>query len=146
MSSESPKIKIPVNLVAKKMHVTRAAIYTAIKKRNLKAEKKGKNWLLDEKDVEEYLLNKYNPEKKKLDGKPVFDVFEGYYSVQQAAKYISTHLNRSFSFQRIYYLIRTGDLTAYRHGVSWVIKHEDAEALVYKEKSWMEEKYLRKNA
>lgn len=114
-----------VREASERMRVSRFALYIAIKKRGLLAKKIGKEWVLKEEDIDQYMINKYNPDKRKVDGKPIFDIDEGYYSIQQASKIISEYLDKPFHFQRLYYLIRKGDIQAYRKGYSWVVHKDD---------------------
>lgn len=114
--------------------LVRQAIYIAIKKGYLKAIKKEKGWEIDEADLQDYLVNRYNREAKKetSDGKKVFDFDQGTFSVLGASKFLSQHFEGGCDKQRVYYLIRCGVIPAHRIGAAYVIKKEDLEAYVLK--------------
>lgn len=115
-------------------HVTRQAVYIALRKGNLRATKKGRRWVILKSDLEEYRLSKYNRDKRKFNNELIFDVEKGHFSVQQVCKVISSTLKRPYPIQHIYYLMRAGKLKAFRKGCAWVISKEDAVELLQKEK------------
>ena len=114
-------------------HVGRQALYLAISKGALKATKKGRKWTIFLKDLEEYRLNKYNRDKGKVDGEPVFDVEKGFFSVFHVAKILSRELGYHYKTQRIYYLIQHGRLKAMKKGSAWVIAKEEVALLLNEE-------------
>jgi hypothetical protein len=124
--------------IAEYGHVTRQAIYKAITLKCLKAIKKGKYWQIKLSDYEEYRADRHNPSNRKFEGELVFDLSKGHYSLQQVCKVFSVTLNRAYNLQHLYYLIRRGELKAYKTGYSWVIKKDDAIALLEKEKEAQE--------
>lgn len=106
------------------------AMYFAIRRGHLVGHKGIDNkWYVTRQAVDEYRMNKYNPDKKCHDGKKVYDIENGYLSVQHVARTLGVMLNRPYDVQHIYYLIRKGELTCYKKGYSVVIKKEDAIAL-----------------
>jgi len=116
-------------------HVTRQAIYVAIVKKKLKAEKKGRNWLVSLKDLEDYRINRYNRDLRKFEGQTIYDLEKGFYSVSQLTVILSSTLKRPFNMQKVYYLIRTGELPAHKKGYAWVINKKDALELVEREEN-----------
>lgn len=115
-------------------HVTRQAVYVAIRKKVLIAEKRNRQWYIKREDLDEYRSQKYNRDRRKFNDEPVFDMEKGHFSVQQVCKVISATLKRPYSLQHIYYLMRCGKLKAFRKGAAWVIAKEDAIDLLEKEK------------
>jgi hypothetical protein len=116
-----------------KAKVTRQAIFYAIQKGVLKAQKKGHSWHIAEADLEEYRANKYNYENRKVNGCSLFDVEKGHFSVQQVAKILSDTLGAPYSRMRVYYLIRKGDIAPERRGQSIVLTRQQAIELLEQE-------------
>lgn len=115
-------------------HVTRQAIYLAVKQRGLRAKKIGRQWYITKEDLDNYRANKYNRDLRKRDGEYIFDMEKGHFSVQQVCKVLSATLGRPYSLQHLYYLLRTGQLKAMRKGAAWVVEKDDAVALLEREK------------
>ena len=122
-----------LNEAAEYAHVTRQAIYKALTHRGLKAKKIGRRWHITRKDLDEYRVNKYNRDNRVINGELVFDMDKGEFSVPQVCKVFSSTMGRPFPVQRLYYLLRIGQLKASRKGASWVIKKEDAIELLQEE-------------
>ena len=116
-------------------HVTRQAIYVALRKKELKGHKVNDRWRISKNQMDEYRLNKYNVDKRKVEGEPIFSLEHGYYSVLHVAKTLSSMLGHPYNAQHVYYLIRRGEIDAQRKGGCWVITREDAIALYEKEKT-----------
>ena len=116
-------------------HVCRQAIYAALRKKALKAEKNGRRWCISRADLDDYRTNKYNRDRRKFNGEPIFDMEKGHFSVQQVCKVISSTLKKPYPLQHIYYLMRSGQLKAFKKGAAWVISKEDAIDLLEKEKN-----------
>lgn len=114
-------------------HVTRQAIYVAIRGKKLKAVKKNRQWCISRKDIDDYRLNKYNRDLRKYNDQYIFDVEKGYFSVQQVCKIISSTLKKPYNLQHIYYLLRSGQLRASRKGAAWVVSKEAIVELLDKE-------------
>jgi excisionase family DNA binding protein len=114
-------------------HVTRQAVYVAIRKGKLQARKKGRKWLMTKEEIDAYRAIKYDPDRRRYQGQEVFDFEKGYFSVTHVSKIISASLGRPYGRQRVYYLIRSGELKAARKGHAWVIHKIDAMALLEKE-------------
>ena len=114
-------------------HVTRQAIYIAIRKKRLIAVKPKGQWVVSKSDLDDYRLSKYNRDLKKDEDGYIFDIEKGYFSVPQVCKVISASIGRPYPIQHIYYLLRRGKLKALRRGVSWVIHRDDAIELLRKE-------------
>lgn len=113
--------------------VTRQAIYKALRNRGLKAKKVGHKWMLTKAHIDEYRANKYNRDLRVVNGELVFDMDKGEFSATQVCKVFSATLGRPFSLQRIYYLLRTGQLRSFKKGATWVIKKDDAVRLLQEE-------------
>ncbi len=109
--------------------VHRQAIFMAIKKNQLKGEKKeihGKSqWCIFRKDLDEYRSNKYNREKRIVDGEKLFDLELDRWSVLHAAKTLSAVLGKPYPPAHIYYLLRTGQLRAQKKAGAWVITRQE---------------------
>lgn len=116
--ASSEKI-ISITEAARINNVTRQAIYVAIKQKKLKATKDSTRWTIHLDDLEEYRNHKYSRTKSIYDGELLFDNRKGYYSVNQAAKYLNVPA------QKIYYATRVGLLKAIRKGAAWVIHIDD---------------------
>jgi len=129
---------------AKYAHVTRQAIFVAIKYRGgLNGIRKNNKWYIRRKDLDEYRTNKFNRDLRKHNGEYVFDMDKGHFSVHQVCKVLSSSLKRPYALQHLYYLIRTGQLKAFKTGYAWVIKKEDAVELLQKELDAEENKIRR---
>jgi len=133
--NELPDDFLSLAEAAEYAHVTRQAIYVAIRKRGLPAVKKNRQWCISRKDLDEYRANKYNRDKRKFNDEFIFDMEKGHFSVQQVCKVISATLKRPYSLQHIYYLMRRGKLKAFRMGAAWVIAKDDAVDLLEKERN-----------
>lgn len=120
---------------AKYAHVTRQAIYVAFYKGKLKASKYKNTLRIKKSDLDEYRLNKYNKQIIKHEGYSVYDFEKGHFSVQHVAQVLSEMLRRFYNPQKIYYMLRTGQLRGFKKGYSWVISREDAIALYENEKA-----------
>lgn len=131
--TESESEYYSLEQAGKATHVTKQAIYMAIKKGRLKAQKMTEptkfarrgQWVIKKSDLDAYRANKYNREDYKIDGEKVFDIDRGEFSVGQVAKILGEMLRESVAVAHIYYLIRMGELKAYRKGWSLVLKKED---------------------
>lgn len=121
-------------------HVTRQAIYLAIKKDKIPAVKVSGLWSIRKEDLDGYRLNKYNKQLLKRDGENVYDLERGHFSVQHVSKIIASMLKRPYPAMHIYYLLRSGQLAGFRKGRSWVIAKEAAVALYEKEAGKNEDK------
>lgn len=118
---------------AEYMHVERQAVYAAIKKGKLKTTRIGKRHLILKADVMEYQASKYNRDFRMYEGEKLFDIAKGHLSVNHVAKTIAAALKQPYDIQKIYYLIRSGQLKAAKKAGAWVISIEDAKAIYEKE-------------
>lgn len=110
---------------AARMHgVSRQAIHVAIDKKRLKATKDPKSGRLKiaVADLEEYHRTKYSRKFSMRDGKLLFDMEKGLYSVAQAAELIGVNP------WDIYYSIRKGKLKPSRNGAAYVLHIDDIKA------------------
>ena len=118
-------------------HVERQAIYVAIKKGQLKAEKRYiKNvphWIIQKADVDAYRASKYNREKRIWEGEKLFDIANDKWSVLHASKVLSAMLPTPIPPAHLYYLLRIGMLRGMKKGNSWVIRRDDLINLYFKE-------------
>src|SRR5271170_2259050 len=119
MSAPSGKKVVSITEAAKINHVTRQAIYVAIKQKKLKASKDATRWTIDLEDLENYRKQKYSRTKSMFNGELLFDNHKGFYSVNQVAKMLNVPA------QKIYYATRVGLMKAHRKGAAWVIHVED---------------------
>jgi len=117
-SVDSAKL-VSITEAARINNVTRQAIYVAIKQKKLKATKDSTRWTIHLDDLEEYRTNKYSRTKSIFDGELLFDNRKGFYSVNQAARYLN------IPAQKVYYATRVGLLKAHRKGAAWVIHLDD---------------------
>ncbi len=115
---ETAKV-VSITEAARINNVTRQAIYVAIKQKKLKATKDSTRWTIHLDDLEEYRRNKYSRTKSMFNGELLFDNKKGFYSVNQAARFLNVPA------QKIYYATRVGLLKATRRGAAWVILVED---------------------
>lgn len=114
-------------------NVTRQAIYIAIKKNRITANKISGKWHISREDLDRYRASKYNGDNRKVLGYRIFDLEKGHYSVHIVGKLISEQLGRHFPIQRIYYLLRTGQVKGFKKGAAWVVTKEDALKLLENE-------------
>lgn len=104
---------------AKRNCVTLQAIYIAIRKKTLKANRIGKEWMIHEDDLHLYNKTRYSRTKSKQDGQLVYDHLAGNYSPMQLSKLLKKPV------QRIYYLMRTGHIKNKKVGNVYVINIHD---------------------
>lgn len=101
---------ISIKQAAIVMSVTKQAIYVALAKKKLKAQKIGRNYRIYPKDLEEYERNKYrrmNADKK-----------ENEISIPQAAEILNvTH-------QVLYYAAKTRKIKFRKSGCKWFLDKE----------------------
>lgn len=117
-----------ISETSKMCNVSRQAVYIAIKKKRLKAQLISRVWIIAKEDIEIYRASRYNRENSKINGEPVFDIVNGYLSVNHISKLFG------LSTQHIYYLLRTGQLHAAKKGSAWVVKFEEVKK-IYDEKT-----------
>ena len=77
--------------------------------------------------------NKYNRENREVHGVLVYDFEKGEFSPTHVAKVIADSTQKPYPVARVYYLLRRGEVKAYKKGAAWVILKEDAVALLEKE-------------
>lgn len=109
-------------------HVTRQALYVAIKKGHLKAQQNSaKHWYVDQKDLDAYRAGKYSRERSTFNGQRVFRKEYKEISIHEGAKFLGVPP------QRLYYLTRTGQIPFTRKGSAIVLNFDEL-------KSFFEEK------
>lgn len=103
-----------------KSGVTRQAVYLAIKKKKLKADKIG-SWYyqIKESDLKEYRINKFNRDNSTFEGKPLYDVSKGEYSLKKAAEYLG------MDYTHLYCHMRAGRIPTQRRGSAWIFQQKD---------------------
>lgn len=117
--------------------VTRQAVYVCIKNGRIKAEMMGGLWTIKDVDLMFWKENKYNHNLRKNEGQYLFDNIKTF-SAPQAAKLISEKLNTKFTEQRLYYLLSRGAIKQHLFGKTKIIKIEDIEKFIKKEKKLLE--------
>ena len=121
--------------------LTAQAIYLAIKKGELTAEKKligGKTrWCPKQVDIDAYLASTNCCEKRKIHGEYIFNIKEGRWSVLHAHKIIHKALGY-YPLHHLYYLIRRGELRASYIGATIVLNSKDVYELIENERSEMQ--------
>lgn len=110
---------LTINEAARLSHVTRQAIYVAIKQKKLRAFKQTARWNIHLDDLEDYRLLRYSRSHSVYGGDLLFDNMQGFYSIAQTAQML--HL----SAQRIYHATRIKRLKAGRKGAAWIIHIDD---------------------
>ena len=134
MQNENLTPLLTISEAAKEAKVSRQAIYVAIKLGRLTAHQYKRHWFINKADLDFYRENKYIGDHRKRDGKRIFDLDKGVYSVHQVSKFLSMELGRPYTMNRVYYLLNRGDIKAMRNGAAWVILKEEAIKLVELEK------------
>lgn len=110
---------LTVAQAAKKLKVTRAAIYAAIAKDRLQTFKKDGKYLIHLKDLIIYESFRYSRDFSVRDGELVFDRNKGRCSVRDASSIMRVN------DQKIYYWLRMGYLKHVRNGKFYVIDLKD---------------------
>lgn len=110
---------LTINEAARMSHVTRQAIYVAIKQKKLRAFKQTARWNIHLDDLEDYRLLRYSRSHSVYGGDLLFDNMQGFYSIAQTAQML--HL----SAQTIYHATRVKRLKAGRKGAAWIIHIDD---------------------
>lgn len=113
------KCFVTLSEAARMNHVTRQAIYVAIKQKKLRAYKNPTRWIIDVDDLDQYRKSRYSRSKSMQNGELVFDNSKGFYSIQQASRLLDV------PYQKIYYATRIGLLKASRRGSAWVVHIDD---------------------
>jgi excisionase family DNA binding protein len=111
-------------------HVSRQAIYSAIRAGRLSATKVGKTLYILRSDYDEYRMTRYNPMRRSAGGMRLIDFEAGQYTVQVAAKIMAELTNQPFPSSKLYNLIYAGYIRAYRYGKAWVLMKEDIERYI----------------
>jgi excisionase family DNA binding protein len=111
---------------ARKMGVSRQAVYLAIEKKRLKAFKEHTNnfrWLIDEDAIDEYRKTLFSRDLSQFNGEPLYDIRNGVYSVRLAAEYLK------IKYSTLYYYIRKGHIEAKRKGAAWILMKDELDFL-----------------
>lgn len=145
MTESDDEIFTSLKKAADYAHVTRQAIFLAIKKNQLKAQKskiKGQiYWIIKRSDLDEYRSTKYNREKRLFEGEHIISLEKDKWSVLHASKTLAHMLGRPYQTAHIYYLLRTGQLRGFKRGGMWVLSPLDVKELYRKEMGlFLEEK------
>lgn len=139
MTESPPKTFHSLTECAQYAGTSRQAVKVAIQKGHLKAVKKPfvhpkskalmRTWHITLEDLEDYRRNKYNSEKRQINGERVFDYNADRWSVGFTAKVLSSAWGIPVPLTRVYYFLRTGQLRGFKKGVNWVINPEDVKRL-----------------
>lgn len=116
--------------IAEYGHVSRQAIYSAIRAGKLKYQKVGKVMYVLKADYDEYRLNRYSGLYRAHEGRKLVDFEAGQYTIQVASKILAQLTGERFPPHRVYNLIYAGDLRAYRLGIAWIVMREDIERYI----------------
>lgn len=127
--------------------ITRSAVYAALRKNKFQARKRGRNWIISRQQLDDYRMNKYNRDDRKVNGEKVFDIERGYFSVGQVATLFSNEykkmgINKIYPRNRLYYLLHQGLVKAHKIGAAWVI-HKDEIIRIFEKETGIEAKQLR---
>lgn len=141
MTDETKHVEIfTLRKAAKMCNVTKQALYVAFRKHKLKVIMKNKRIFVTQKDLDDYRINKYNSDFRKRDGELVFDLSKGHFSIHQALKGLGEEVpTHSITKQRLYYLLRTGQVAGFRKGKAWIIMKDALNELLEKEKALIKE-------
>ena len=119
-------MKISQSMAAKYLERTIQALYAAARKGHLKSYRVGGRVFYERDDLDEYAKNRYNRHKTSKDhGMPIFNNQKGIYSVPQLAKYLQ------IPQQKIYYMIRAGQLPFTRHRSALIIDINSCKAILH---------------
>lgn len=103
--------------------ITKQSVYVAIRKRALKARKRGRCWTIKRADIDAYRLNKFT--HRRISGQRVHDPCCGSYSLHQCALILSQVLGYQFTRSRAYWAVKSGLLRASRIGKYYVVAQSD---------------------
>lgn len=107
---------------AKKLRVTRQAVYVAISKtKKIKAEKVKGRFLIAPEELDNYKRIKFSRKYSVFSGKPLYETEKGEISVNDAAKMFR------ISAQRLYYLLRIGKIPSTRKNSAYILQLKDVE-------------------
>lgn len=114
-NGEKEKVKLSTIEAAKYLCVGRGAIFQAIRFKKIPAEKVEGKWLISKLDLYKYKQNKYKTRKAIFEGSPIFDISNGKYSMQDAARFLNCPR------QHLYHACRTNKIKHDRKYHYWVI-------------------------
>jgi hypothetical protein len=150
---ELSKDEYTISELAEAIGKTRGAIAFAIMRKALVAGKREGRWRIKKEDYQDYVANKYNTDKRTINGERVFDGSCGKYSIRRAKDYVNTAIKENdpadkhpITIQNIYYQIRAGRLKTYKIGYDYVIKKEDLDVFIPKYIAYRKEFYSYKKA
>lgn len=121
----------------KQKTLTNQSIYIAIREGRLKAIRGTHNkWIITRQAIEDYVANKYNREKRKDEnGEYIFSKERGTLSVSQAVLFLNEqikqleqegiHISDRFDKNRLYYLLKIGQIPCKLYGGVKVIYEKD---------------------
>jgi|GEM_PF-2318495 excisionase family DNA binding protein len=111
------------------------AVYVAIRKGRIKAEWVAGRWMITKANYNIYRETKHCRHKKQQNGEFIFDATKGRYSIPGAARMINDMMKEIvMKEQKLYHLVRTGQIKSYRHGASYILKEEDLNEWMEKER------------
>lgn len=116
---------LTISETAVKCKISRQAVYVAIKKKRLKAQLINRLWVMHVDDIQSYRASRYDRANSKINGEPVFDIAQGYLSVNHVAKLFGINT------QHVYYLLRTGQIHALKKGAAWVVNFDEVKKICH---------------
>jgi len=106
------------------LQISRQAVYVAILKKRILAEKKAGRWIIESKSLQDYRDHRFCRSKsRREDGDLVYRPERGEYSARQIAEKFDVPV------ARLYHLMRNNRIPHYRHNAAYVIEVQDWEAL-----------------
>lgn len=111
-------MRILMGEAADRMKVTKQAVYIAIRKGRIQAEKVGGVWMVPEEEVDRYRSQRFSRRYLTHNGEIIHCPEKGKYSPQQVANILCVPR------QKIYYALRVGYIKADRLGSAWVISSD----------------------
>lgn len=122
--NESENELLSLTAAAQYAKVQRQALWLALEKGRLKSVGKQvvkgrQQWMFTKAAIDEYRKTKYDRQYSMINGDLKFSPEKNRWSVAQVSKYMSVPINR------IYYLVRSGQIRCQRMGSAIVLKKED---------------------
>lgn len=104
---------------AQRLDVQRQAVWAALKKKRIPAEKINGRWMMTEKALDDYKATKYSRVHSVFNGRPLIDNNAGFFSLSQTAKMLG------LPPQKVYFSIYSGKLKYQRKGSAYIIHMSD---------------------
>lgn len=117
---------LTVSMAAKYMKREPQALYLAIRKGRLKANRINDQWILTMKDIEEYCNGRYKSTFRKSEGKLIWNQGNEEMSVSQFCDFFKEKTGTAIKPHSIYYKLYNKILRATQKDGYWVISRSDA--------------------